>query len=56
MEAIKEFLVSNWPVISTIGIAVISEVMGANPKWKYNGLLHIVSDLLKKSKNINKKP
>lgn len=38
----------DWNLAIAILIAVASEVMGANPHWRYNGILDAVIKLLKR--------
>lgn len=47
---VVDFLKENWPIIAPVVVAVISEVMALNPKWKGNGILHIIVELLSKKK------
>ena len=44
----KSFLINNWPVISTLTVAVLSEIMALNPNWKANGLIQLIINVLDK--------
>jgi hypothetical protein len=49
MEVIN-FIKDNWAIITPVLVAIISEVMALNPKWKGNGILHLIVDLMSKKK------
>ena len=48
MQSIIDFIWNNWAIIVPLLIAIISEIMGANPNWKYNGLFDLLKKLLLK--------
>lgn len=50
MQNIFDFIWNNWAIIVPILIALISEIMGANPNWKYNGVLDFLKGLLQGKK------
>jgi hypothetical protein len=44
-----EFIIANKEVILAVAAFIVSEVMGANPNWKYNGILDAILGLIKKN-------
>lgn len=42
MEELLKYVKDNEALIGACAWLVVSEVMGANPNWKYNGVLHLV--------------
>ena len=48
MNEILKFAQENQALLVALGIAILSEAMALNPKWKANGILNLILNLLKK--------
>ncbi len=46
----KQILIENLPPVSSLSVALLSELMALKPGWKYNGLLHALVGLLSRKK------
>jgi hypothetical protein len=41
-------VLSNWEIFAPVILLILSEIMSLNPKWKANGIIQWVINLIKK--------